>query len=251
MNRGAAFWPENPEERARNSEQGFTLLEVVVTLLLLSMLGGVALSSFRTGLNSYEASQTRLEDEARRRTLQDYLRRQIGSIYPVQPSGSFMETEGGNVDPAQGVAALLQTPLFYGQMESVVFATVAPLALLDHPGLTLVRYGLSQDAEGAYFLGATEDRYIGLQSFDSMVSAPQGAPIPLIDEVASLSFHYYGYDPQSEAYQWFNTWVGEEMGSVPRAIRIDFDDQHVTVLVNAVASQIRGRRAFQRTPTGR
>jgi len=223
------------------AERGFTLLEVLVTLMLLSLLAAAVFASFRTSLNSYERSQDRVEDEARRRTLQDYLKRQVGSLYPVRPSGSSIEAEGAE---EEGGGAFSQVPLFYGDVGSVVFATVAPLTLLENPGLTVVRYGLSQDLDGTYFLGAVENRYTGQESFTAMVQAPEGSPIPLVEQVSTLSFQYYGYDQQSESYLWFDTWMSEETGSVPRAIRINFDDQHLTVPVNASQTLIARRAPF-------
>jgi hypothetical protein len=121
--------------------------------------------------------------------------------------------------------------------------------LQENPGLTIVRYGLAQDEAGVFFLGALETRYLGLGSFMSMVNSPGGEPLPLIERVEDLEFLYYGYDPQSENYQWTSSWIGEERLAVPQAVKISYDEKHLMIPINASFFGTRGIRVpsgFQR-----
>jgi general secretion pathway protein J len=224
---------------------GFTLLELIVAFTILGLMAGVVFSSFRLALNSYEKSQERLEFEARRRVLQDLIKRQIGSLYPVRPSASFIDIQQAEAQ-GQQLAAFTRIPLFNGTPDSVTFATVAPLMLQENPGLTIVRYGLAQDEAGDFFLGALEARYLGMGSFMAMVNAPDGDPLPLIEQVTDLEFIYYGYNPQSESYEWTSNWTGEEMSAVPQAIKISYDEHHLIVPVNASFFGTQVRQGFQR-----
>ncbi|MDA2933886.1 GspJ family type II secretion system protein [Acidobacteria bacterium AH-259-D05] len=228
-----------------SASPGFTLLELIIAFSILGLMATVIFSSFRLSLNSYQKSQERLEVEARKRVLQDQIKRQIGSLYPVRPSASFIDIQNADTQ-GQQLPAFSRIPLFYGTPDSVTFASVAPLMLQENPGLTIVRYGLAQDEFGNYFVGAMEARYLGLESFMSMVNSPGGEPLPLIEQVVDLQFQYYGYDAQSETYQWFDSWVGEEMLAVPRAIRIDYDENHLTVPINASFYGTQLRQGFQR-----
>ncbi|MDA2938884.1 GspJ family type II secretion system protein [Acidobacteria bacterium AH-259-A15] len=212
---------------------GFSLLELIIAFTILGLMAGVIFSSFRLALNSYEKGQERLETEARKRVLEDQIKRQIGSLYPVRPSGSFLESQEVDAQAQQPAAILSQVPLFYGTPDSVTFVTVAPLMLQENPGLTIVRYGLAQDEWGNHYLGGMETRYMGLDSFTFMVNAPRGKPLALVESVENLEFQYYGYDSQSQSYQWLNSWIGDEMRSVPEAIRIDYDENHLLVSINA------------------
>jgi len=73
-----------------SASRGFTLLEVIIAFTILGLMSGIIFSSFRMSLNSYEKSQERLDVEARKRVLQDLIKRQIGSLFPVRPpSGSL------------------------------------------------------------------------------------------------------------------------------------------------------------------
>ena len=104
---------------------------------------------------------------------------------------------------------------------------MAPLILHENPGLTVVRYGLAQTEDGAYYLGAMETRYTGQASFIGMIESPAGNPLPLVESVDRLSFEYYGYDPESQSYAWYNAWTGAETMLTPQAIKIAFDEEYV------------------------
>lgn len=212
--------------------RGFTLLELVVAFSLLGLMAGIIFSSFRLAVNSYTKSQNRIQEEARERVLQDFIKRQIGSLYPLRPTGSFLQQAGLNQMP-QADFAMTQVPLFYGIHNSVTFITVAPLMFQENPGLAIVRYGASQDEGGRFYLGAMESPFTGLDSFNLMVQAPRGKPLPLIEDVRQLQFQYYGWDQQAQRYSWLQSWNGEEMQAVPSAIRIDYDDKHILVPINA------------------
>lgn len=221
---------------ARNpSSAGFTLLELIVAFTIMALVAGMVFAGLRLALNSYEASQSRLEDAARERVLLDHLKHQVGSLFPLTPTGAFAADSQNPEEPVDLAAQMLasQAPLFYGDSDSVTFITVAPLVLRENPGLTVVRYGLAQNEFGDFYLGAMEARYTGRGVFLTMADLPQGKPLPLIYDVEELQFEYYGYDLESESYLWFDFWNGEEMGSVPEAIRITHDDQYTLVPVNA------------------
>lgn len=229
-------------------QRGFTLLELIVAFTILALLAGMVFSSLRLSLSSYEKSQERLEEEARRRVLFDQLRRQIGSLYPVRPTGGFLNSpinqEAAN--PVEQIA-MAQAPLFFGDSESVTFVTVAPLFLQENPGLTVTRYGLAQDELGHFYLGAMETRYTGMESFLAMVGSPSGRPLPLVESVEALEFSYYGFDPQAQNYTWLLRWSGDEMLSVPEAIRIGYNDRNVIIPINA--SSVASDQLRQMNPT--
>ncbi len=214
---------------------GFTLLEMIVVLTILGLMAGMIFSSFRLALNSYLKGQERIEVQARQRILIDQIRRQVGSLFPLLPTAAFLKGKAGEVLQWEDGDLLMmsQSPLFLGTPEGMTFVTVVPLILEENPGLSVVSYGLSEDEWGKYYLGAMETRFTGLSSFVLMAGFPLGKPVSLIDSVASLRFEYYGYDSTQQIYEWFDSWNGEEMFSIPSAIRINYNDRHLTMEVNA------------------
>ena len=234
-----------------SASQGFTLLEVIIAFTILGLMSGIIFSSFRMSLNSYQKSQERLDVEARKRVLQDHIKRQIGSLFPVRPSASFLDLQAADAQQPEQTRVFAQMPLFSGTSEAVTFATVAPLMLQENPGLTVVHYGLAQDEFGITYMGIAEAPYMGLESFMSMVEPPPGKPLALIEDVVDLRFQYYGFDPQSQSYDWFDSWNGEELLAIPQAIRIDYDENHLLVPINASVSGGQFRQGMQRFIQGR
>ncbi|MCH7803359.1 MAG: type II secretion system protein [Acidobacteria bacterium] len=237
--------------RPLSASSGFTLLEVIIAFTILGLMSGLIFSSFRMSLNSYEKSQERLDVEARKRVLQDLIKRQIGSLFPVRPSASFLDLQAADAQQTQQTRVFAQMPLFSGTSEAVTFATVAPLMLQENPGLTIVHYGLAQDEWGNTYLGAAEASYMGLESFMSMLDPPTRTPLALIEDIVDLSFQYYGFDPQSQSYDWFDSWNGEELLAIPLAIRIDYDENHILVPINASFTGSQFRQGMQRFIQGR
>lgn len=214
------------------SARGFTLLEVIVSFTILALVSGIVFVGLRFALNAYDRAQERIERSAVQRALFGRLKHQVASLYPVTPTGGFLEEAalGPIQDPLRRALAT-RRPLFVGTEDFMVFVSVVSLLNTDRPGLTVVRYGLAQDEEGDFYLGVLEVPYTGERSFATMVEAPRGTPYPLVEKVRSLEFQYYGFDPASLAYAWFGVWSGSEVGAAPEAVQIRFDERYVLLQV--------------------
>ena len=217
------------------SNRGFTLIEVVVALTILALMAGIVYGALRIASNTFASSQDRMEKQARERVLKDFMRRQLGSLFPLRPSGSFLPEEGQALESEEPVdsLALSQAPLFEGTARTVTFITVAPFMHLRNPGLTVVTYGRAEDEFGQEYLGAMETRFIDVNSFFYMAGIPSGKPLAIVDGVQDVRFQYRGYNPDSDSFGWFDEWSGELMGTVPSAVRVYYDDQQMTVTINA------------------
>jgi len=240
--------------------RGFTLLELMVAFTIMALMAGMVFSSLRLAMNSYDHSQERIEEEAVKRILLDHVKRQIGSLYPLRPSmQSLNEVLGrqSGLNPLAppdlsspqapfGRAGLNRMPLFTGERQSVTFISVVSLILQRNPGLTVVRYGLASDEYGETYLGLMEARYTGYESFLQMAGSPQGKPLPIVENIRELKVDYYGLDPQAQVFDWFETWLGEQLFAVPVAVRISWENGHIVVPINASAFPSSRRRPTRR-----
>src|SRR5690349_20805308 len=68
------------------TNHGFTLIEVVVSLVIMSMVVTVAFSGFRIGINAWERGGRVVEEMDKRTTLEHLIQRQLASAYPLQVS---------------------------------------------------------------------------------------------------------------------------------------------------------------------
>ncbi len=236
-----------PSNQDRPRQPGFTILEFLIAFAILGLMGVIMFSTFRLSLNSYHKSQEQIDQKARQRTLEDLIRRQIGSLFPLRPVAGFRFDQ--QLAQSSSATALRQAqlsslsrsltsppPLFYGTADSVTFVTLAPLNLLENAGLTVVRYGLAEDELGRGYLGAMEMRFIGQQSFDTMAAIPPGKPLTMVDNVETVGFEYYGPDSEGLSWDWYDQWDSAEVGSVPNAIRVRFNDETLCVPINAVGA---------------
>ena len=131
----------------------------------------------------------------------------------------------------------------------MIFVTLAPLILHENPGLTVVRYGLANDEYGRMYLGSMESRYTGYDSFLELAGNPIGKPMPIVENTEEVLFEYYGFDPQLQIYQWYESWNTEETMVVPDAVRISYEGGHVTVPINATTLPGRRRGGYRSTRT--
>ncbi len=234
------------DESSRCLRAGFTLLEVVVAVAIMGLLAVLVFSSLRMALNSYDRGQERIESEAIRRALENHMKRQIASLYPLVPDGGLgpspQENNSGininnpllQMNSPDGSANRLQQPLlFYGQPESMTFISVVPLVHVSSPGLVIVRYGLARDEHGSFYLGAMELPYTGFESFLMMTESPPGKPLPIIEGVERVEFSYYGFDPVRQGFFWYPQWNGSEAMAVPSAVRIQHGDSVTFIQINA------------------
>lgn len=218
----------------RHPVLGFALLEVIVALAIFGLMAGVIFSSLQMATDMYDRTQQTIVEQAERRILLDQIKRQVGSVFPLQPTAGFVMGEDPSVPPdpiAQLTAS--QVVMFHGEPDFMVFLTVSPLVLFENPGLTVVRYGLAQNEFGDYYLGSMETRYLGQRTFEEMLVAAVGRPLALIKDVRRVSFEYYGFVEVAGRWAWMPSWSGAEMKAAPHAVKISFDDDYVLVPINA------------------
>ena len=84
----------------------------MLALTILGLMSAVVYYSFRLSLKSYSRSQERLEEAARKRVLGDLIKRQIGSLFPVRPAGSFLEPQPESAQAGRSPRAFSQFPRY-------------------------------------------------------------------------------------------------------------------------------------------
>jgi general secretion pathway protein J len=181
---------------------GFTLVEAMVALTIMSVVISVAFSGLRIGLDSWQRGSQRIDELDRRDTLERLLKQQIGSAYPW----SF-EIDGQKVT------------LFRGSAQKLEF--VSEYSLAD---------GASNFRKIDYAMNSGRLLYGEKPLYGYSPSESEERPTKEVGRFHQLSFSFWNRNRDGEPV-WLTEWT-EKMG-LPDAVRVNADDDVFTiVLVN-------------------
>ena len=198
--------------RASRHQQGFTLLEIILVLVLLSLLlaagfGGIAASV--RGMRSGEAAIERVDKV---RTTQEFLRHQISRILPFAYNQAQAQAQVQVINVNQG---RLQKELFDGRSNFMRF--VAPMPGYLSRGGAYVQTLELRPAEGGLQLVFTTTLLNGFSLEKS--SAKEDSTVVLLDHISEGKFSYRGLDPQGQLMNWADAWP--DPSSTPLMVGID------------------------------
>jgi prepilin-type N-terminal cleavage/methylation domain-containing protein len=179
-------------------QKGLTLLEVVITMTLLSMLSVIALEAFRLGSRSWEKQQRQVETEQRIRVVYELLAQEMASVKAVTTL----------VDGKKVVA-------FQGWPDRVLFHS-APDPYREFPYNGMIR-NLSVFVE--------RDRGLLVQEsyplVEGMVSLTSTGKIRIVDpQVTGIEFRYLSLsEDQGDNFHWGERWDPLELSKRRRSRR--------------------------------
>lgn len=187
--------------KARLRQQGFTLLELLISLTLLGFILVLLFGGLRLGVRSWDASQQQVDALNSVRSLESFLRREMSVAQPYRWKAS----------PSQQVA-------FLGERDKLSF--VAPLpSRLDGGGLYAISIELEQQGNAKRVLL----RYIPVNSqMQDFSVLTQSTPMVLagaeLANVQDIWLSYFGQENELAAPRWMNRW--ENSRTLPELIRI-------------------------------
>jgi general secretion pathway protein J len=170
----------------RDRIKGFTLLELILAIAILSLITLIIGSGFRLGINAWQRGETEASETQRLRVLSGLLSQQLKSAYPYR-----MKVEDKEV------------VIFKGESNSILFVTT----LVDPSvgGFKWVRY-LYKDGTLLYKEGILPDKRL----FERISGEEE-----IIDSnIGEVKFTYLS----SETEEWEESW---ELGKgLPRSVRV-------------------------------
>lgn len=181
----------------RNTEAGFTLLEIMVAMVVLTMIITTAFGALRLGERSWETGLIHAGDTETQRTVAGLLQRQFNQILPLS----------WTADTRTSIA-------FSGEHDRVRFIAPAP----QHHGATgLFEFTLIIEPHAS---GASLVLYYRLHDPDSPGFQPDDSDsqrVLLLDNLKTAAFNYYGAPVSGDPPRWHSQW-GSDAETFPQLV---------------------------------
>jgi general secretion pathway protein J len=188
-------------------KQGFTLLEVTVTMTILGLIVLIIFGVFRLGFSSWERGEALQEEYQKTRVLSQLITRQIKSAWPYK-----VKSRSAGEDYLA----------FDGKAASMKFVSTFPLKAKQAEGLVYAFYEFKEGGKEAGQLVFYEKRVLMKDFFEEELKEDEGTS--LFDGISNIRFEYLREeDPQNNrSEEWVEEWNGKVEKALPIAVRMTF-----------------------------
>jgi general secretion pathway protein J len=183
---------------------GFTLVELLLAITLLSMLLALAYGGLHAATQATDRGQVILEESGRLRMAHQFVRKQLNQAIPL----AFTLADGETPDSKE-------SEVFLGSARSIRYVGPMP-GYLGFGGPQVQQLSIVQGDNGLELVL----EHALVQGFDETRLAERD-PVPLIDRIADAEFQFLGRDENDELLPWTNAW--EDAGTLPIAISLDIE----------------------------
>lgn len=191
---------------------GFTLLEVVLAMTLVSVIAAVGFAVLRTGIRSWDAGEVRMQRLESRMAVMRFLHNYLVNALPAK-------------DDFTGTRPVFS---FVGAPDAVSFVAFPP----EYVGQGMrYRFNLGQVRD---VLGVVLEPF-GKRLLSGMTEPER---IALLDRVRQVRFAYFGLPPEGRAPEWRQEW---RFDVLPLLVRVTVEAQDGTI-ESIVALRNRGKR---------
>ena len=187
-----------PPVTSRKRVGGFSMVELLLAITLLSMLLALAYGGLRASARATEKGQVILDDSNRIRMAHRFVRQQLTQLLPL----AFEEGEG-------------EEPRVVFQGEARRIRYVAPMpGYLGHGGPQVQELEIVQGEEGLELVLS----HALLQGFEEEFLYMR-EPVLLLDKIEQAEFQFLGRDESGEITAWSGTWDREF--ELPAAVSLE------------------------------
>jgi len=179
---------------------GFTLVEILLALVLMSMLLALAYGGLRASTRATDKGQAILEESGRIRMAHQFVRKQLNQMAAL----AFDQ------DEADGTRIV-----FVGEANRIRFVAPMP-GYLGFGGPQVQELALVPGQEGLELVLS----HALLQGFEEQ-NLYQRDPIVLVDKINSAQFSFLGRDEEGELVGWVNLW--DKPGVLPLSVSLDIE----------------------------
>jgi prepilin-type N-terminal cleavage/methylation domain-containing protein len=177
-------------KRGLRGDHGFTLLELMISIVILGIIIVIIVGAMRLGFRSVDAGEKKIESLERMRASLDIIESQIQSQIPLT-----YDEEG------------VRKYYFSGEKESLQFSTNYSI-WGGQKGYVIVTYWVSSKGNEKPVLYASEN----------IVGIEDRREVKLLDAFDNIYFEYFYRDPTEEVGNWVEQW--KDSSAIPEKIKV-------------------------------
>ena len=185
---------------SRSRHAGFTLVEMLLAMTLMSMLLALAYGGLRASTRATQKGQQILEDSGRIRMAHQFVRKQINQLLPL----AFSQNDDGT-----------ERTVFLGDSRGIRYVAPMP-GYLGWGGPQVQELYFEQGEEGLELVLS----HTLLQGFDEQYLY-QAEPIFLLGDISNARFSFLGRDENGELTSWSENW--DLVDTLPAAISLEVE----------------------------
>jgi general secretion pathway protein J len=225
--------------RIKPRARGFTLIEVLLSILLLALLTAAAYGAIRTATRAVDRGEALIDRTNKLRVAQEFLRRQLSQALAVPFD---RDTTSGQVTS------------FRGERDRIMWVSTMP-GYLGHGGAYVQEIALERGDNGT----ALVFRHALLNGFELKDGFPdKPGPVTLLEHIGDGRFEFRGLDSNGKLDDWDDEW--DKPGPLPLLLRVQLDFERdaqmswpelvVPLMVDAGAGSAAQEPSFFTPPTG-
>jgi prepilin-type N-terminal cleavage/methylation domain-containing protein len=173
-----------------NSHSGFTLLELLISLVMIGVIALIVTGAIRVGVRSVNTAEKKIDHLERTRASFNIIDSQIQSQIPL----TFEENGEKKY-------------YFQGDKESLQFSTNYSL-WGGQQGYVMVRYKAESDDTGKQFLAVSEN----------IIGTNSNREARLFSATDAIHFEYFFKDPTEEKGKWVDKWT--DAANIPEKVKL-------------------------------
>lgn len=179
---------------------GYTLVEILLALTLMSMLLALAYGGLRASTRAVDKGQAILQDSSSIRMAHQFVRKQLNQMLPLVFEANEDQSE--------------QT-VFMGGPDWIRFVAPMP-GYLGFGGPQVQELAIVTDGERRSLVLS----HALLQGFEEQ-NLYERLPVLLLDDIEGGEFRFLGRDEEDQLTGWVSTW--ENPGLLPEAVSLDIE----------------------------
>ena len=191
--------------RTLRRSEGFTLLEVLISITILSILTVLVFLALRIGARAWEKGEKRIEAVYRERIVLNLIQEQLASM-------------------ATKKLALLDKERLYlvGNQERLEFLSTRQLMPNARQTAVKVSYRIRTDASSGFMTLSIREKQIFVPETEKKDKDENDAKgyVDILSGMGHIAFDYLGVNPKDGGYSWVTDWSGDLDNGFPKAVRL-------------------------------